>query len=128
MCGMGCHLSGNSVTREYYHPCHPHRSQIRDARLFSKRAAICHPCDQMKVKVIENGKSPGEDNINSELYKYTSEEFKLRLLQFLNNLYTKNSVPNEWKNATVMTIFKNGDGRDPQNYRGSSSLNTYNEV
>jgi hypothetical protein len=42
---------------------------------------------------MKNGKSSGEDSINSELEKYTPEEFKLRLLQFLNNIYThkKNS-------------------------------------
>jgi hypothetical protein len=28
----------------------------------------------------------GEDNVNSELYKYTPTEFKLRLPQFLNNV------------------------------------------
>jgi hypothetical protein len=30
----------------------------------------------------ENGKTPGQDNINSELFKHAPEEFKLRLLQF----------------------------------------------
>jgi hypothetical protein len=33
--------------------------------------------------------------INSELYKYAPEEFKLRLLKFLNNIYTENRIPNE---------------------------------
>ena len=37
------------------------------------------------LKLTKNGKTPGQDNINSELYKYAPEEFKLRLLQFLNN-------------------------------------------
>jgi hypothetical protein len=32
----------------------------------------------------------GEDNVNSELYKYTPAEFKLRFPQFLNNIHTKN--------------------------------------
>jgi len=31
----------------------------------------------------------GKDNINRELYKFAPDEFKLRLLQFLNNVYTK---------------------------------------
>ena len=43
------------------------------------------------LKLTKNGKTPGQDNINSELYKYAPEEFKLRLLQFLNNIYEKNA-------------------------------------
>ena len=35
------------------------------------------------LKLTKNGKTPGQDNINSELYKYAPEGFKLRLLQFL---------------------------------------------
>jgi hypothetical protein len=36
------------------------------------------------LKLMRNG----EDNANSELYKYTPAEFKLRLPHFLNNTYT----------------------------------------
>ena len=28
------------------------------------------------LKLTKNGKTPGQDNINSELYKYAPEEFK----------------------------------------------------
>jgi len=38
---------------------------------------------------MKNSKSPGKENINPELYKYVPEEFKLRLLKFLNDTYTK---------------------------------------
>jgi hypothetical protein len=38
---------------------------------------------------MKNGRSPGGDNINSESYKCAQEEFKLRLLQFLSNIYKK---------------------------------------
>jgi hypothetical protein len=50
------------------------------------------------LKLTKNGKSPGQDNINLELYKYATEDFKLRLLQFLNNIYGENRIPNEWRN------------------------------
>jgi hypothetical protein len=63
------------------------------------------------VKLTKNGKSSGDDNINSELYKYGPEEFKQRLLKFLNNIYTENCSPNQWRNATVIPIFKKGDKR-----------------
>jgi hypothetical protein len=34
-----------------------------------------------------NGKASGEYNLNSELYKYASQEFKLKLLKCLNEIY-----------------------------------------
>jgi hypothetical protein len=70
------------------------------------------------LKLTKNCKSPGQDNINSELYKYAPEEFKLRLRQFLNNIYKENHIPNEWRNGVITPILKKGDRRDPQNYRG----------
>jgi len=47
------------------------------------------------LKLTKNGKGPGKDNINSELCKYAPAEFKLRLLQFLNNIYRENHIPSE---------------------------------
>jgi len=76
------------------------------------------------LKLTKNGKTPGQDNINSELYKYAPEEFKLRLPQFLNNIYRENHIPNEWRNAIITPIFKKGDRREPKNYRGISIPNT----
>jgi len=75
------------------------------------------------LKLTKNGKTQGQDNINSELYKYAPKEFKLRLLQFLNNIYRKNRIPNEWRNAVIIPIFKKGDRRESKNYSGISILN-----
>jgi hypothetical protein len=61
---------------------------------------------------------------NSEVYKYAPEEFKLRILHFLNNIYRENRIPNEWRNAVITPIIKKGDRRDPKNYRGIRFLNT----
>jgi hypothetical protein len=69
------------------------------------------------LKLTKNGKTPGQDNINSLLYKFAPEEFKLRLLQFLNNIYRENRIPNERRNDVTTTIFKTVDRREPQNYR-----------
>jgi len=59
-----------------------------------------------------------------ESYTSAPEEFKLRLLQFLNNIYRENRIPNEWRNVVITPIFKKGDRREPQNYRGITILNT----
>jgi hypothetical protein len=66
------------------------------------------------LKLIKNGNSTGGDINNSELHKYTPNEFKQRLLKFLNNVYSESTTPNEWRNATVIPIFKKGDKRDPK--------------
>jgi hypothetical protein len=76
------------------------------------------------LKLTKNGKTPGQDNIDWELYKYAPEEFKLRLLQFLSNIQRKNCIPNEWRNAVISPIFKKIERREPQNYRGICIHNT----
>lgn len=73
---------------------------------------------------LRNGKAPGEDNIPSELYKYSSKKFKTRLLKFFNQIYIQETIPEEWQKATVVPIFKKGDQKDPKNYRGISLLNS----
>ena len=75
------------------------------------------------LKLTKNGKTPGLDNINLELYNYAPEEFTLRLLQFLNNTFRENCIPDEWRNSVITPIFKKGDRREPPNYRGISILN-----
>jgi len=76
------------------------------------------------LKLTKRGKTPGQDDTNSELYKYATEEFKLSLLQFLNNIYRENCIPSEWRNAVITPIFKKGDRRELQNCRRISILNT----
>ena len=41
-----------------------------------------------------------------------------QLLQFLNNIYRENCIPDEWRNAVITPIFKKGDRKEPKNYRG----------
>jgi len=74
-------------------------------------------------KLAKNSKISEVGKINSELYKYAPEEFKLRLQQFLNNRYTKNCIPNEWRYAIVTPIFKKVT-EETKKYRGFCILNT----
>ena len=65
------------------------------------------------LKLAKNCKTPAQDNINAQLYKYAAEEFKQRLLQFLNNINRENRIPNERKNAVTIPVFKECDRREP---------------
>jgi hypothetical protein len=64
----------------------------------------------------------GEDGINSELYKYAGDKFHNRLLKFINNIYKNAQIPNEWKRSIIVPIYKKGDKRKPENYRGINFL------
>ncbi|HYS62000.1 MAG TPA: reverse transcriptase family protein [Gemmatimonadales bacterium] len=79
---------------------------------------------QEALKAAKNAKAPGEDGIPTELYKYASGEFKRRLLDFMNRLYREEKVPDEFKMAIVIPLFKKGDMSNLKNYRGISLLNT----
>jgi hypothetical protein len=70
---------------------------------------------ELALKKIKCGKSPGEDQINSEIYKYASSNFHNRLHQFFNMVYLSKTIPNEWR-STIVPILKKG------NYRGISLL------
>jgi hypothetical protein len=79
---------------------------------------------ELALKKIKCGKSPGEDQINSELYKYAGSNFLNRLVQFFNMVYLSKTIPNEWRRSIIVPILKKGDKSNPENYRGISLLNT----
>jgi hypothetical protein len=58
------------------------------------------------------------------LYKYAGYKFHSRLLKFFKNIYTNAHIPNEWKRSIIVPIYKKGDKRKPENYRGVNLLNT----
>jgi hypothetical protein len=56
-----------------------------------------------------------QEKTNSELYKYASQEFKLKLLKYLNERYMTEEIPQEWRNVIVIPIFKKRRQNDPKN-------------
>jgi hypothetical protein len=66
---------------------------------------------KLALKKIKCGKSPGEGQINSELYKYADNNFYNRLLEFFNMVYLSKTIPNEWRRNIIVPILKKGDRR-----------------
>jgi hypothetical protein len=60
------------------------------------------------VSIIIIIKSPGKDQINSELYKYAGNNFHNRLLQFFNMVYLSKTIPNEWRRSITVPVLKKG--------------------
>ena len=62
-------------------------------------------------------KSPGPDGINSRILKETSKEVSIPLQMIFTKLMEDETLPDSWKEATVVPLFKKGKRSDPSNYR-----------
>jgi hypothetical protein len=80
------------------------------------------------LKYSKNRKATGEDGLNLELFKYSSILFKFRFLHLINMCWKTCSIPEDWKKAKVISLFKKGERSNVNNYRGISLLSTAYKV
>ena len=73
---------------------------------------------------LKDGKAPGGDGIPAEVWKHGGDNLFSRLHQLITNAWEVGSVPQAWKDASIVTIYKKGDRTDCGNYRGISSFHS----
>lgn len=76
------------------------------------------------IKTIKNKKAGGPGDIAPELIKCGTE----KLFRIIHGMFGKaingHNIPDEWKEAQLTSIFKKGDRRQCDNYRGISVIAT----
>ena len=77
---------------------------------------------EMTCRRIPNNKASGEDEIVNEFVKYGDRHMWFAVYQMLNKLYENELIPHEWMRGMIFPIFKDGDKRNPLNYRPISLL------
>lgn len=77
---------------------------------------------------MKTGKAPGPDNIPLELIQNGGLPLKTRLFSLILLIWETKNVPDDLKNATIVTIFKKGDRSDCGNYRGISLLSIAGKI
>jgi hypothetical protein len=82
---------------------------------------------QDSLKETKSRKATGPDGINMELIKYADPLLHWGLLH-INQCLLTYKVPESWKIAEVISLFKKGDRRECKNYRGISLLNTVYKI
>jgi hypothetical protein len=75
------------------------------------------------LQKCKNKKHPGVDKITIEMVKYASTDVKIRFLNLLNHCWQRQYIPESWKEARIIPIFKKGDRSKCENYRRISLLN-----
>ncbi|MFA0954731.1 RNA-directed DNA polymerase, partial [Klebsiella pneumoniae] len=75
------------------------------------------------MRKLKNGKAAGIDGVTSEMLKYGGAVLDVRMLQLFNACYESGRVPEEWKFAVIVPLYKGkGDVYDCRNHRGISLL------
>ena len=71
------------------------------------------------LKKLKQGKASGHDNIPPEFWKFVvgDPHAMSKLLDLCNHCWETTDIPNTWRVAKVVLLFKKGDATLPQNYR-----------
>lgn len=81
------------------------------------------------INAMKNGKAPGSDAIPAEVYKFGGPELRLRLLNLFVEIWLAGDVPQDFKDATIVTIYKRkGNKSICGNYRGISLLSIAGKI
>lgn len=76
------------------------------------------------LEKLKIGKAAGVDEIDAELIKYLGTNGKKELLNIYNLAWKNKCIPEEWNTSIIYPIYKRGDPKDCNNYRGISLLCT----
>lgn len=83
----------------------------------------------MAVQSLRNGKSPGVDGIPGEVLKHGGAVLHGRLYELISAIWAAESVPQQWKDAKIISIYKKkGERSHCGNSRGISILTIAGKV
>jgi hypothetical protein len=81
------------------------------------------------VKLLSCGKSPGSDGIPPEIFKHGGAAADSQLQCLFASIWEQGHVPQEFKDALIVHLYKNkGDRRNCNNHRGISLLSIAGKV
>ena len=74
------------------------------------------------IKKLKNNRCAGEDGVPAEIFKFAGDAFKKKLHKLVMQVWDIADVPQGWKNALIIKLYKKGDTLNCGNYRGISLL------
>jgi hypothetical protein len=80
------------------------------------------------IRKLKNGTAPGHDNISNDFIKLSSDYIINYLLKLFNSSLRTGKVPQDWKDAVVIPIFKGGERSRVINYRPISLTSLVSKI
>jgi hypothetical protein len=79
---------------------------------------------EISIAKLKKYKSAGSDQILAELYQAGEETLVSVIHKLITSTYSKEDLPDQWKESIIVPIHKTGDKTDCNKYRGISLLST----
>jgi hypothetical protein len=79
---------------------------------------------EIAVEKMKRHKSPGIDQIRTELIKAGGRKIRSEIHTLINSIGNKKELSEEWKESITVPIYKKGDKTHCNNYTGISLLST----
>ena len=80
------------------------------------------------IKGLKDGKALRGDGTPAEVWKYGGANLSNRLHRWIIKIWEEGHVPQSWKDANIVTIYKKGDRTECGNYRGISLLSAAGKI
>ena len=77
---------------------------------------------EIEFNQLKDGRSPGLDNIPGEVFKYEGSQLLIWLNKIILKVWDCGFVPQDWRDAAIVSIYKNKVRNDCNSYRGISLL------
>jgi hypothetical protein len=94
-----------------------HSSQDSETKFNSDSVKLDRDSVRLKLLQLVPEKSAGPDNIHPALLKNCAESLAGPLSIIFNESYITGAIPDDWKTAHIVPIYKKGAKSDPANYR-----------
>ena len=80
------------------------------------------------IKSLKNGKAPGQDNLNAELFKADPELAAQILQPLLTAIWEEKQIPEDWTEGVIVKIPKKGTLSNCNNWRGITLLSIPSKI
>lgn len=80
------------------------------------------------LKRAKDGKAPGIDRIPYEFFKNAPDKFLMEVKLVMNDIFERGVIPESFRKAIIIPLYKKGGMGEVSNYRGLSFLDTIYKI
>jgi hypothetical protein len=83
---------------------------------------------QSVISSLKQGKAAGVDSMVNEIFKFGGEGISQSTARLCNEIFELERIPKDWARGLIFPLFKDGDNRVPDNYRGITLLSVVGKI